>query len=92
MPPDYLDYEFLDAVDGRMEEGYATHPENAWRPDDGTPVPYSVTQLTAKLRRHLVACEFGQSDEDHAAAIGCNAMMLWRLLADGSKPVEPTNE
>ena len=50
-----------------------------------------LSRVTASLQRHLVAFKAGETDEDHLAAVMCNAMFLihyQEMIARGVLPAE----
>jgi len=53
-----------------LEQGAAKYSEHNW--ERGIP----IARCLASLYRHLLAYQAGDSDEDHAAAIMCNAMFI----------------
>jgi hypothetical protein len=69
----------------RMKEGAAAYGEGNWRKG------MSFTRTIASLERHLLAVKLGMKDEDHLAAIRCNAafLMHWEeMIKRGLLPKE----
>jgi hypothetical protein len=56
-----------------LRDGAAKYSERNW--EKGLP----QTRTLGSLKRHILAYELGETDEDHLAAILCNAMFLTHI-------------
>jgi hypothetical protein len=68
--PDLISPFFKDRVGQHLRKGAARYGEYNWT--RGIP----ISRCVASLERHLMQYEMGAKDEDHMAAIACNAMFI----------------